>query len=80
MIAALQTRIAQLNPRSEQARQGHVLLGNAEASWGNVAAAAKAWQAALAVRPDPAVAARLAQAQELLDQQAQAEQKLAGSR
>lgn len=80
LLAALQTRIAQLDPRSEQAREGNVLLGNAEARWGNIAAAARAWQAALAVRPDRAVAARLAQAQALLDAEAQAEQRVAGSR
>ena len=80
LLAALQTRIARLDPRSEQAREGYALLGNAEARWGNFDAAAKAWQAALAVRPDPALAARLAQAQALLDEQAQAEQRLAASR
>ena len=80
LLAALQTRIARLDPRSEQAREGHVLLGNAEARWGNLTAAAKAWGAALAVRPDPALAARLTQAQTLLDAEAQAEQRMAGSR
>ena len=80
LLAALQTRLAQLDPRSEQARQGQVLLGDAEARWGNLAAAARAWQAALVVRPDPALDARLADARALLDEQAQAEVGMAGSR
>lgn len=80
LLAALQTRIAQLDPRSEHAREGNVLLGNAEARWGNIAGAARAWQAALAVRPDPVLAARLAEARVLLEAEAQAEQKVAGSR
>ena len=59
---------------------GQVLLGDAEARWGNLAAAARAWQAALVVRPDPALDARLADARALLDEQAQAEVGMAGSR
>lgn len=70
LLAALRTRIARLDPRSEQAREGQVLLGNAEARWGNLDAAATAWRAALTVRADPALAARLAEARALLGEQA----------
>jgi cytochrome c-type biogenesis protein CcmH len=62
MLAMLQARIATLDPHSAQARQGFVLLGNLEASMDDPAAASAAWAKALAIKPDPQLAAREAQA------------------
>src|SRR3984885_11140063 len=53
LIAQLRQRLESLDPHSEQARQGYVLLGNAEASRGELGAAADAWRTALASRFDP---------------------------
>ena len=62
MLSMLQAKIATLDPRSSQARQGYVLLGNLEATMDNPAAASAAWARALAIRPDPQLAALKAQA------------------
>lgn len=62
LIDELRLRIAQLDPHSEQARQGYVLLGNVEASRDNYAAAAAAWRNALDARFDPALAVEAAEA------------------
>jgi cytochrome c-type biogenesis protein CcmH len=62
MLAMLQAKIATLDPHSGAARQGFVLLGNLEASMGDPAAASAAWAKALAIRPDPQLAALKAQA------------------
>ena len=62
LIAQLRERLAALDPHSEQARQGFLLLGNIEESRGNDAAAAVALRAALQVRFDPVLAARAAEA------------------
>jgi cytochrome c-type biogenesis protein CcmH len=62
MLALLQAKIATLDPHGEQARQGYVLLGNLEAGMGNAAGAAAAWGKALAIRPDPKLAALKAEA------------------
>jgi cytochrome c-type biogenesis protein CcmH len=56
MLAMLQAKIATLDPKSEQARQGYILMGNLEAGMGDPAAAATAWGKALAIRPDPRLA------------------------
>lgn len=61
-LADLRAHLATLDPHSEPARQGYVLLGNAEASLGNFAAAAAAWDKALVVRFDPTLAAEAAEA------------------
>jgi len=61
LIATLRQRLAGMDARSEQARQGYVLLGNIEASRGNYAQAAAAWRAALAVAFDPTIAAEAAE-------------------
>ena len=63
LITTLRQRLAQLDPKSEMARQGYVLLGNAEAGRAHYAAAAAAWQTALAVRWDATLAAQAAEAQ-----------------
>ena len=62
LIDQLRARLALTDPRSEQSRPGFILLGNAEASRGHLAAAAEAWQVALAVRFEPTLAAEAAEA------------------
>jgi cytochrome c-type biogenesis protein CcmH len=62
LIAQLRRRLAGLDPQSEQARQGYVLLGNAEVSRGRLNAAADAWRTALATRFDATLAAEAAEA------------------
>lgn len=62
LIDQLRARLAQLDPNSEQARQGYILLGNAEASRGRLQAAADAWQIAISNRFDATIAAEEAEA------------------
>ena len=62
LIAQLRQRLAEMDPHSDRARQGYVLLGNAEASRGRLKEAAEAWRTALAVRFDPTLAAETAEA------------------
>ncbi len=62
LIAQLRARLATLDPRTEQARDGYVLLGNAEATRGHDMDAATAWRTALAVRFDPNLAVEIAAA------------------
>jgi cytochrome c-type biogenesis protein CcmH len=62
LLAQLREKLAQLDPKSPQARQGFILLGNAEASLGNMPAAAEAWHAALEARFDPTLAMQTAEA------------------
>lgn len=62
LIAELRRRLSEIDPHSEQARQGYTLLGNAEASRGRLKEAADAWQTALAVRFDPTMAAEAGEA------------------
>lgn len=62
LAARLRQGLAQLDPRSEQARQGYLLLGGLEQARGNDAAAAAAWRTALAARFDPTLAAQAAEA------------------
>lgn len=62
LIGQLRERLAAMDPHSEQARQGFLLLGNIEESRGSDAAAAAAFRAALQVRFDPVLAARAAEA------------------
>ena len=64
MLAMLQTKIATLDPKSDQARQGYILLGNLEANLGDAQAAADAWGKALAIRYDP----KLAKLKDMADQ------------
>lgn len=53
MLALLRDKIASLDPRSETAREGYVLLGRLDADMGDAAGAADAWSHALAIRADP---------------------------
>jgi cytochrome c-type biogenesis protein CcmH len=62
LIAQLRRRLDEIDPHSEQARQGYILLGNAEASRGRLPEAADAWRTALATRFDPTIAAEAAEA------------------
>jgi cytochrome c-type biogenesis protein CcmH len=62
MLDMLKAKLATLDPGSEQARQGFVLLGNMEAGMGDASAASAAWGRALAIRPDPKLAALKAEA------------------
>lgn len=62
MIAQLNARLALMPPKSDQARQGYILLGNAEANRGNMKKAAVAWGIALQAKYDPMLAAQTAEA------------------
>ncbi len=62
MIQQLRTVLAALDPHSEKAREGYVLLGGAEARLGDLGGAAAAWKVALAERFDPTLAAETAEA------------------
>jgi len=61
LIDALRARIAQLPPQSDSARQGWLLLGQAERARGNASGAAEAWSRALTMRFDANLAGDLAQ-------------------
>jgi len=61
ILALLRERLAGLDPRSEQARHGWVLLGNAERSRGRADAAVAAWTRAMEVRFDPGLAGDIAE-------------------
>jgi cytochrome c-type biogenesis protein CcmH len=67
LIATLRARLATLDPQSEAARKGYVLLGRAEAARGHYAAAAAAWRIALAQHWEPTLAAEAAEAQTRAD-------------
>lgn len=71
LLASLRNRIAQLDPASEPARQGFVLLGNAERNRGRLEPAVEAWNRALAIRFDAQLAGDLAELQ--IEQQNHAE-------
>ena len=57
LIAELRHRLAGMDPRSAQGRQGFVLLGNAEIQRGHMREGADAWRKALAAGFDPTLAA-----------------------
>ncbi len=62
LIDQLRARLAGLDPHSPRAREGYILLGNAENARGDMAAAADAWRHALAAGFDPTLAAMTAEA------------------
>ncbi len=62
LIGELRARLKQMDPTSEQARTGYVLLGNVEDNRGHLVAAADAWQHALDIKFDPLLAAQVAEA------------------
>jgi cytochrome c-type biogenesis protein CcmH len=67
LATLLRARLATLDPHSDQARQGYLLLGNTEFGLGHLPEAVDAWRRALAVRFDPSLAALVAEAQTRLD-------------
>ncbi|AHJ67263.1 c-type cytochrome biogenesis protein CcmI [Granulibacter bethesdensis] len=62
LVAKLRERIDSLDPHSEEARQGFLLLGTVEGRMGHMPQAVAAWRKALAVRYEPGLAARIAEA------------------
>lgn len=62
LIARLRVRLATMDQTSEVARQGYVLLGNAEEQQGRLAEAAAAWRTAVGIRFDAALAVLAAEA------------------
>lgn len=62
LIPLLRQKLATLDQHSEQARQGYVLLGGAEARRRDMGAAAEAWRTALGIRFDPTLAVETAEA------------------
>lgn len=67
LIAKLREKLAAMDQASDTARQGYLLLGNAENSLGHLALAAEAWHKALAIRFDPGLGALAAEAQTRLE-------------
>lgn len=67
LIGALQQGLARLDPATPEARQGYILLGQAEASRGNWGAAAAAWRVAVAHGFDATLAVQAAEAQSQAD-------------
>ena len=61
-VVQLRDALAKLDPHSDRARQGEVMLGNIEASRGRFAEAAAAWRSALDLRFDPMLAVLVADA------------------
>ncbi len=61
-VAQLRAVLATLDPKSEKAQQGEMMLGNAEASQGHFGEAAEAWRKVLAQQFDPTLAAMIADA------------------
>jgi cytochrome c-type biogenesis protein CcmH len=61
LLAQLRARIEMAPPGTEGARQGWLLLANAERGRGHLDAAAEAWNRALAIRFDSGIAADLAE-------------------
>ncbi len=67
LIATLRQGLARLDPAAPEARQGYILLGQADASRSDWGAAAAAWRVALAHGFDPALAMQAAEAQSRAD-------------
>ena len=67
LIIMLRERLATLDPHSETAREGYVLLGNAEDGLGHLPQAVAAWRQALSIRFDATLAALTAEGQTRLD-------------
>ena len=63
LITTLRQRLTELDPKTDLAAQGYLLLGNAEASRGRLPEAAAAWRQSLAVNFDPNLAAQTAEAE-----------------
>lgn len=63
LITTLRARLGELDPKTEIAGQGYLLLGNAEAGRGHMGEAAAAWRTALEAGFSPGLAAQAAEAQ-----------------
>lgn len=63
LISTLRARLGELDPKTDIAGQGYLLLGNAEASRGHMGEAAAAWRTALEAGFNPGLAAQAAEAQ-----------------
>jgi cytochrome c-type biogenesis protein CcmH len=61
IIDQLRAKLATMDPKSEQTRQGYMILGNAEEARGDFADAATAFRTALKIRFEPVLAARAAE-------------------
>ena len=61
LIAQLRARLAIMDPASDRAREGYIILGRTELSLGRLPEAADAWRHALAARFDPTLAASTAE-------------------
>jgi cytochrome c-type biogenesis protein CcmH len=61
LAARLRSALATLDPKSEEARKGYVMLGGLELNRGDFPAAASAWQTALAARFDATLGAETAE-------------------
>jgi cytochrome c-type biogenesis protein CcmH len=61
MVAQLRARLAIMDPASDRAREGYILLGRTELSLGHLPEAADAWGRALDARFDPTLAASTAE-------------------
>ncbi len=77
LLTTLRARLAQLDPRSEPARAGYALLGNAERGRGRLEDAAAAFRDSLAAGFSPEVAGQLAQVLLELDRVEEARSLLA---
>jgi cytochrome c-type biogenesis protein CcmH len=73
LIEALRQKLATMDQNSDLARQGYVLLGNAEESRGHLPEAVDAWRRALAIHFDASLAALTAEAQTRLEGKVSAE-------
>lgn len=67
LVDTLRQGLARLDPASPEARQGFILLGQAEASRGDWGAAAAAWRVALTHGFDSTIAVQAAEAQARAD-------------
>ena len=61
LLAQLRERLTVAQPGTDSARQGWLLLGNAERNRGRLDAAVEAWRTALGIRFDPELAGDLAE-------------------
>ncbi len=63
LLDELRASLASVDPHSERARQGYLLVGQAEAQRGDWRQAADAWNKALAIKDDPTTAFEAAEAE-----------------
>ena len=61
LVGELKARLAIMDPASDRAREGYIILGRTELSLGHLPEAADAWRHALAAKFDPTLAASAAE-------------------